>query len=72
MGDDEKSLSGTKGKRCWERRARRAEMMGILLKARIMSGRSTKRVKEIEYDLDFNPVAIMCNYHNINNRLEFE
>lgn len=38
MGGVEKDLKGTRGERCWERRTRREEMMGSLLKASIMSG----------------------------------
>lgn len=65
MDDDEKSLREIKGERCWEKRARREEMMGILLKARIMSGKTKERTRRFEYGLDFDSVAFMCNYHDL-------
>ena len=64
MDDDEKSLRGIKGERCWEKRPRREEMTGILLKARIMSGKTKERTRRFEYGLDFDSVAFMCNYHD--------
>ena len=39
IGGDEMGLRGIEGERCLERRARREEMMGILLRARTRSGR---------------------------------
>ena len=46
MGDDEKGL---RGERWLEKRARREEMVGILLKARIESDRMNRRDKKSEY-----------------------
>ncbi len=47
MGDDEKSLREIKGDICWERRARREEIIGILPKARIIIGRVKTRNRKI-------------------------
>ena len=38
VGGDEMGLRGIRGERCLERRARREEMIGILLRATIRSG----------------------------------
>ena len=47
MDDDEKNLRGIKGERCWDRRVIREEMIGSLLRARIMSGRRNGRIRKI-------------------------
>ncbi len=47
MGGDEKSLREIKGHVCWERRAKREEITGILPKARIIIGRVKARNRKI-------------------------
>lgn len=56
MGDDEKSLRGKEGERCWEMRARREDMIGILVRARIMSGIMNERITKLENGLNLNVI----------------
>ncbi len=50
VGEDEKSLEGIKGERCCERRATREDMMGTLLSARILSGKTNGRNRKVRLD----------------------
>lgn len=52
MGGDEKSFREVKGERCWEKRARREEMMGSLLRARMMSGKMNRKMGSFGWDFD--------------------
>ena len=45
-----------KGEICWEMRARREEMTGSLLRARIMNGKTKGRIKK--FGINFNLAVI--------------
>lgn len=61
-----------KGGKCWERRARREEMTGSLHRARIMSGKAKKTSRNFEYSLDFDSIALICEYQNSMNGPKLE